>query len=162
MKKIFVLTLALAYALCAGAQQKITLNPDVRHQTMEFFGAADAWSGNFVGKYWADNVKREISDYLFSNEYDASGNPLGIGLTIWRVNLGAGSLEQPGADIYPYQRRAESYKTVDGKGYDWGKCAGHEYFMQAAKDRGCNQFILFSNSPLVQYSLHKSDQRASG
>ena len=152
MKKIFVLTLALAYALCAGAQQKITLNPDVRHQTMEFFGAADAWSGNFVGKYWADNVKREISDYLFSNEYDASGNPLGIGLTIWRVNLGAGSLEQPGADIYPYQRRAESYKTVDGKGYDWGKCAGHEYFMQAAKDRGCNQFILFSNSPLVQYT----------
>ena len=152
MKKIFVLTLALAYALCAGAQQKITLNPDVRHQTMEFFGAADAWSGNFVGKYWADNVKREISDYLFSNEYDASGNPLGIGLTIWRVNLGAGSLEQPGADIYPYQRRAESYKTVDGKGYDWGKCAGHEYFMQAAKDRGCNQFILFSNSPIVQYT----------
>ena len=152
MKKIFVLTLALAYALCAGAQQKVTLNPDVRHQTMEFFGAADAWSGNFVGKYWADNVKREISDYLFSNEYDASGNPLGIGLTIWRVNLGAGSLEQPGADIYPYQRRAESYKTVDGKGYDWGKCAGHEYFMQAAKDRGCNQFILFSNSPLVQYT----------
>ena len=152
MKKIFVLTLALAYALCAGAQQKVTLNPDVRHQTMEFFGAADAWSGNFVGKYWADNVKKEIADYLFSNEYDASGNPLGIGLTIWRVNLGAGTLEQPGADIYPYQRRAESYMTVDGKGYDWGKCAGHEYFMQAAKDRGCNQFILFSNSPLVQYT----------
>lgn len=39
MKKIFVLTLALAYALCAGAQQKVTLNPDVRYQTMEFFGA---------------------------------------------------------------------------------------------------------------------------
>ena len=152
MKKIFVLTLVLAYALCAGAQQKVTLNPDVRHQTMEFFGAADAWSGNFVGKYWADNVKKEIADYLFSNEYDASGNPVGIGLTIWRVNLGAGTLEQPGADIYPYQRRAESYMTVDGKGYDWGKCAGHEYFMQAAKDRGCNQFILFSNSPLVQYT----------
>ena len=152
MKKTTIAILSLLLAVNAGAQQKIVINPDIRHQRMEFFGAADAWSGNFVGKYWADNVKKEIADYLFSNEYDASGNPLGIGLTIWRVNLGAGTLEQPGADIYPYQRRAESYKTVDGKGYDWGKCAGHEYFMQAAKDRGCNQFILFSNSPLVQYT----------
>ena len=152
MKKIFVLTLALAYAICAGAQQKITIDPSARHQTMEFFGAADAWSGNFVGKYWAPERKAEIADWLFSQEVDASGNPVGIGLNIWRVNLGAGTLEQPDADIYPYQRRAESYKTVDGKSYDWGKCAGHEYFMQAAKDRGCNQFILFSNSPLVQYT----------
>ena len=42
--------------------------------------------------------------------------------------------------------------SIDGRSYDWGKCSGHEYFMQAAKDRGCNQFILFSNSPLVHYT----------
>ncbi len=134
------------------AQQKISINPDIQHQTIEFFGAADAWSGNFVGKYWNDVTKRDIADLLFSEEVDAAGNPVGIGLTMWRVNLGAGTLEQPGADIYPYQRRAESYLTLDGRAYDWGKCAGQEYFMQAAKDRGCNQFILFSNSPLVQYT----------
>lgn len=149
---------ALLSAIClfAGgtmmAQQKISINPDIQHQTIEFFGAADAWSGNFVGKYWNDVTKRDIADLLFSEEVDAAGNPVGIGLTMWRVNLGAGTLEQPGADIYPYQRRAESYLSLDGKSYDWGKCAGQEYFMQAAKDRGCNQFILFSNSPLVQYT----------
>lgn len=154
MKKFYTLLLAASMSVCVVAQQKVAVNPDVRHQTIEFFGAADAWSANFVGKLWSDNAKKEIADYLFSQEYDASGNPKGIALTIWRVNLGAGTLEQPGADIYPYQRRAESYKTVDGKSYDWGKCAGHEYFMQAAKDRGCNQFILFSNSPLVQYTLN--------
>ena len=152
MNKTIITILTAFLTVSASAQQKITINPDTRHQTIEFFGAADAWSGNFVGKYWDENRKREIADWLFSQDVDASGNPVGIGLTIWRVNLGAGTLEQPDADIYPYQRRAESYKTVDGKGYDWGKCAGHEYFMQAAKDRGCNQFILFSNSPLVQYT----------
>ena len=131
---------------------KVFINPSNQFQTIEFFGAADAWSGNFVGKYWADNSKSKIADYLFSQEFDASGNPVGIGLTIWRVNLGAGTLEQVGADIYPYQRRAESYLTVDGSNYDWGKCGGHEYFMAAAKERGCNQFILFSNSPLVQHT----------
>ena len=150
--KSVITILAALLTFTSAAQQKITINPDIRHQRMEFFGAADAWSGNFVGKYWAPERKAEIADWLFSQETDPSGNPVGIGLTIWRVNLGAGTLEQPDADIYPYQRRAESYRTVDGKNYDWGKCAGHEYFMQAAKDRGCNQFILFSNSPLVQYT----------
>ena len=154
MKVFGTIALIILTGIGAGAQQKINIDPQTRHQTMEFFGAADAWSGNFVGKYWSENSKTEIADYLFSQEYDASGNPVGIGLSIWRVNLGAGTLEQPGADIYPYQRRAESYMTVDGKGYDWGKCAGHEYFMQAAKERGCNQFILFSNSPLVQYTFN--------
>ena len=136
------------------AQTKVTITPETRHQTIEFFGAADAWSGNFVGKYWSDSRKNEIADYLFSQNLDASGNPVGIGLSIWRVNLGAGTLEQSKADIYPHQRRAESYLTIDGNGYDWGKCSGQEFFMQAAKDRGCNQFILFSNSPLVQYTLN--------
>lgn len=136
------------------AQQKIAINPDVQHQTIEFFGAADAWSGHFVGEYWSDIAKRDIADLLFSEEIDAAGNPVGIGLTMWRVNLGAGTLEQSGADINPYQRRAESYLSLDGKSYDWGKCVGQEYFMQAAKARGCNQFILFSNSPLVQYTLN--------
>lgn len=154
MRKILFTIASLVSCVALMAQQRVTINPDVSYQTIEFFGAADAWCGNFVGKYWGEVPKREIADYLFSQEMDAAGNPVGIGLSIWRVNLGAGTLEQPGADIMPYQRRAESYLTVDGKSYDWSKCAGNEYFMQAAKERGCNQFILFSNSPLVQLTLN--------
>ena len=150
MKRNLLFALLLCATTSLSAQQKISINPEKQYQTIEFFGAADAWSGNFVGKYWGEVPKRDIADLLFSQQTDAAGNPVGIGLTMWRVNLGAGTLEQAEADIYPYQRRAESYKTIDGKSYDWGKCAGQEYFMQAAKDRGCNQFILFSNSPLVQ------------
>ena len=150
MKRNLLFALLLCATTSLSAQQKISINPEKQYQTIEFFGAADAWSGNFVGKYWGEVPKRDIADLLFSQQTDAAGNPVGIGLTMWRVNLGAGTLEQAEADIYPYQRRAESYKTIDGKNYDWGKCSGQEYFMQAAKDRGCNQFILFSNSPLVQ------------
>lgn len=144
----------LTFSSSIFAQQAVTISPEQTHQVIEFFGAADAWSGNFVGKLWSDNCKKLISDYLFSQETDVSGNPVGIGLSIWRVNLGAGTLEQPGADIIPYQRRAEAYLNIDGNGYDWGKCAGQEYFMEEAKKRGCNQFILFSNSPLVHYTFN--------
>ena len=156
MKRLVFLAVLTCLAVSAAAGpnevKKVKIDPQQRFQTIEFFGAADAWSGNFVGKYWAENSKKKIADYLFSQETDPSGNPVGIGLSIWRVNLGAGTLEQAGADIYPYQRRAESYLSLDGNSYDWGKCAGNEYFMDAAKERGCNQFILFSNSPLVQYT----------
>lgn len=160
MSNILICAL-LGLSLISTAQTKIVITPETKHQTIEFFGAADAWSVNFVGKYWDEYRKNEIADYLFSQETDASGNPIGIGLSIWRVNLGAGTLEQPGADIFPQHRRAESYMTLDGKGYDWGKCSGQEYFMQAAKERGCNQFILFSNSPLVQYTLNGKGYSAS-
>lgn len=154
MKYTFSILVSMLLAASVSAQQNVVVNPDAKHQTIEFFGAADAWSGNFVGKLWSNEARNKVADYLFSQEYDASGNPVGIGLSIWRVNLGGGTLEQVGADIWPYQRRAESYLSLDGKSYDWGKCSGNEWFMQAAKERGCNQFILFSNSPLVQYTLN--------
>src|SRR5690606_36786725 len=39
-----------------------------------------------------------------------------------------------------------------GKTYDWTKSAGQQYFMQKAIEYGCNSFLLFSNSPPVQYT----------
>ena len=59
MKQFNLIILAALLTVSAFAQQKITINPDTRHQTIEFFGAADAWSCNFVGKYWDENRKRE-------------------------------------------------------------------------------------------------------
>ena len=145
----------LSAIVVAEAQSlTLTINPYDKKQTIECWGAADAWSGNFVGKYWSETARQQIADLLFSQEYDESGNPKGAGLSVWRVNLGAGTLESPKCDIFPYHRRAECYLTLDGKNYDWGKCAGHEYWMDAAAKRGCNNFILFSNSPLVHYTLN--------
>ena len=163
MKKIISL-LALLSVVCATEAQSLAvqINPSESKQTIEYFAAADAWSGDFVGKYWSETSKQKIADLLFSQEYDENGNPKGAGLSAWRVNLGGGTLEAPNADIFPYQRRAESYLTVDGKNYDWGKCAGHEYWMAEAVKRGSNYFILFSNTPPVQYTLNGKGYSADG
>ena len=106
---------------CFGQVKHISVNPSKTFQVIDNFAASDAWSGNFVGKYWSDTAKQQIAEWLFSTEYDATGSPKGIGLSLWRVNVGAGTLEQADADIMPLQRRAESFLTVDGKDYDWGK-----------------------------------------
>src|SRR5688572_30506992 len=73
---------------------ELSVNLDMNLQTMESFGASDAWQGNFIGKNWPLDKRNKMADLLFSRELDAEGNPKGIGLSLWRFNLGAGSTEQ--------------------------------------------------------------------
>ena len=143
----------LAQSLWA-ADRVVKVDPMRVFQTMDHFTASDAWSGALVGRYWAEPERKQIAEWLFSQELDASGDPKGIGLSLWRVNTGAGTWEQADCDIQPLQRRVESFKTIDGQHYDWGKCAGQRYFMEQAKAMGCNSFLLFSNSPLVQWTAN--------
>lgn len=138
-----------------GQVRQILINPAQTYQKIDHFTASDAWSGNFVGQYWDTTQKEQIAQWLFSQDFDETGSPVGIGLSMWRVNLGAGTLEQDHADIVPFQRRAESFLTKDGKSYDWGKCAGQQYFMQKATEYGCNNFLLFSNSPPIPYTKNR-------
>lgn len=138
----------------------VSVDPTVKYQTIRGFGASDCWSPNYVGKYWT-NHRDAITELLFSSEI-VDGQPKGIGLSQWRVNLGAGSAEQGDASgIEDESRRAESYMTENGT-YDWNKCEGQRYFMNRAKEMGVPDFILFSNSPLVQYTKNGKGFSNSG
>jgi O-glycosyl hydrolase len=117
-------------------------------QTIANFAASDAWAGQFVG-LWPAAKKEAIADLLFSTEAGPGGQPKGIGLSMWRVNLGAGSAEQGEASgIKDEWRRAESFLTPAGT-YDWNRLAGQRWLMAAAQKRGVQQFLGFLNSPPV-------------
>jgi O-glycosyl hydrolase len=118
-------------------------------QTIQNFGASDCWGIKFIGKNWPLNKRNEIADLLFSKDFDADGNPKGIGLSLWRINVGAGSFEQ-GTDskIVSEWRREECFQDASGK-YDWTKQAGNRWFAKAAKDRGVENLLLFSISAPV-------------
>lgn len=128
----------------------VTIDAGRTYQVMNGFGASDCWTPAFVGSSWTGS-RDAISKLLFSSEI-VNGQPQGIGLSFWRVNLGGGSMEQ-GAEsgITQTSRRAESYLTDSGT-LDWTKCEGQRYFMKRASEWGCNNFILFSNTPPVQYT----------
>ena len=127
----------------------LNVNLDANLQTMESFGASDAWQCNFIGKNWPSDKRNHIADLLFSKEVDAEGNPKGIGLSLWRFNLGAGSSEQGDAsDIGDEWRRTECF-TADGATYDMNKQAGQIWFMKAAKERGVEKLLAFANSAPV-------------
>lgn len=129
--------------------RELNVNLDMNLQTMESFGASDAWRCQFIGKNWPIAKRNQIADLLFSKEVDVDGNPKGIGLSMWRFNVGAGSSEQGSAsDISDEWRRAECF-TKDGVSYDMNKQAGQIWFMKAAKERGVEKLLAFANSAPV-------------
>jgi O-glycosyl hydrolase len=172
-KPLFVLSFLLSITACAGSDPidktqpetpaviTISIDPSKTYQTIAHFGASDAWSCQFVGN-WPDSKRNGIADLLFSRDTVASGQPKGIGLSLWRFNIGAGTAEQGAASgIRDEWRRAESFLNNDGT-YNWDKQAGQVWFLKAAKERGVNEFLAFPNSPPVQFTTNQKGYADNG
>lgn len=162
--RIFLLS-AIITTVSAGAQSPVNLliryNPAVTYQTISNFAASDAWGAQYAGN-WPDEKRNAMADWLFSMDTFPNGNPKGIGLSMWRFNLGAGSTEQgDSSGIKDPWRRAPSYplknstkKTTELEGQLW--------FLQAAKKRGVNQFLAFYNSPPAWLTINGKAFATSG
>jgi O-glycosyl hydrolase len=158
-RRQFVLALLLLYNSVVVAQHApatitLTIDANKTFQTIDNFGASDCWSGQFVGN-WPDEKKNAMADWLFSLDTTANGDPKGIGLSMWRFNIGAGSSQQGGASgIRDEWRRAESFLETDGS-YNWNRQSAQQWFLLAAKERGVRQFLAFYNSPPVQFTKNQ-------
>lgn len=141
VKRLASLALAAAIALGTSAvsawaaDHADVVDVNVKHQVIENFGASDCWTMQIAGK-WSDENKNKIADLLFSQEK-------GIGLSLWRFNVGAGKQQ---VSISDPLRTAETFEVAEGK-YDWTKQGPEQWFLKAAKDRGVGQFLAFANSP---------------
>ncbi len=115
-----------------GVVDTIIIDPSVEYQSMDGFGASDAWRCQFVGVNWPLEKREGMADLLFSQELKDDGSPKGIGLSIWRFCIGAGSAEQgTNSGIDHEWRRAECFLNSDGS-YDWSKQMGQQWFLEAA------------------------------
>jgi len=133
---------------------KIQINLKVNHQIIRHFGASDAWACQFVGN-WPDAKKNAIADLLFSRDTLPEGNLKGIGLSLWRFNLGAGTTEQGDASgIRDDWRRTETFRNKDGS-YNWAKQGGQLWFMKAARERGVREFLIFPNTPPTHLTVNQ-------
>lgn len=159
-----LIAIAAGLSISSTAQTKqvtLNINPTKTYQTIDNFGASDDWSCQFVGN-WPDDKKNKMADLLFSNENNADGSPKGIGLSMWRFNIGAGSAEQgTSSGIRDEWRRAESFLNIDGT-YNWQKQAGQVWFLKAAKKRGVPQFLGFTISPPVQFTVNGKAYASKG
>jgi O-glycosyl hydrolase len=113
------------------AGETIDLDYNVVHQQIDGFGASGAWWAQDVGGW--DNLS-DIMDLL----YDSNK---GIGLNIYRYNIGAGG---PAIADDPW-RKAETIEVSPGV-YDLGRDSNAIKAMKEAAKRGAS-IELFANSP---------------
>lgn len=124
---------------------KITINPQKKFQRYEGIGASGAWWAQIVGGW--DNVdengeeiRNVVSRLLYSKEN-------GIGMNIYRYNIGGGSAHSGNGEYSDFARRTESFDVGEGK-YDFSRDTNAVYMMKQAVNDGAEEVILFVNSPV--------------
>lgn len=124
---------------------KFIIDSSKVYQTFEGFGASGAWWAQVVGDWnHIDDasglpVNKRIADLLY-------GNKDGIGLRIYRYNLGGGS-KNSGSSVFSNKNRmAESFEGQNGS-YDWSRDKNAVNMMQLCVESGAEEVIIFSNSP---------------
>ncbi len=162
----YLLIFFLLFPILVSAQKtkpiQIKIYPDEKYQVIDGFGASDAWRIQFVGKNWTLAKREKIADLLFSKEFDKLGKPKGIGLSIWRFNITAGTTEQgDSSGINNPWRRGECFLNADGT-YNWSKQAGQQWFLKAAKERGVEKLLAFPNAPPVHISNNGKGYASAG
>ncbi|UOB17769.1 glycoside hydrolase [Abyssalbus ytuae] len=146
-----------------NGKDKVVLQIDKNqvYQTIDNFGASDAWSCQFIGQ-WPMEKREKIADLLFSQDFKNDGSAVGIGLSLWRFNIGAGSAGQGEAsEISDEWRRAESFLQSNGT-YDWEKQKGQVWFANAAKSGGVQKLLAFTNSPPVHFTKNNKAYSSDG
>lgn len=118
----------------------LKLDSSIKYQEIEGFGASGAWWSQDIGG-WPDEKRSKILDLLFDKEK-------GIGLNIYRYNVGAGE----GHSIQDAWRKSESFEVSKGK-YDWSKDANAVKVMKEAVNRGVNNIVFFANSPTARMTV---------
>ena len=124
---------------------KIQIDSNKKFQTYEGIGASGAWWAQIVGGWDnkdenGEEIRNVISRLLFSKTD-------GIGMNIYRYNIGGGSAHRGNGEYSDFARRTESFDTADG-GYDFSRDKNAVYMMRQAVRDGAQEVILFVNSPI--------------
>jgi O-glycosyl hydrolase len=127
--------LLLFASLAAAAEHNDVIDLSIQHQEIDNFGASDCWTFQRLGG-WSQANKNRIADLLFTTDK-------GIGLSLWRFNIGGGINRTSIRDPW---RTAETFEVGEGQ-YDWTRQAAERWFARAARDRGVPYLLAFVNSP---------------
>ncbi len=124
---------------------KIAINPNNKYQIFERIGASGAWWAQIVGGWdhidpkSGKTVRDRISELLYNKE-------TGIGMGIYRYNIGAGSKHSGKGEYSMPARSTECFEISNGQ-YDWSRDKNAVYMMRQAVKDGADEVIFFVNSP---------------
>ena len=133
---------------------KITIKKDKTLNELEGFGASACWWAQYCGNSEFDE---EITKLLYSKE--------GLGLNIFRYNIGAGEVDNSQSTIWNPWRKTESFYVLDEETgeykYDFTRDANAQKILDLALSYGTvDTVVLFANSP--HFSMTISGKASGG
>ncbi len=134
---------------------RIKINKLSREQEITGWGTSGCWWAQKLGEC---DTAEEVTKLIFSKE--------GLGLNIYRYNIGGGERDNPNTRLDPNSSRStESFLVWDEEAgewvYDWNKDAAAQKVLQMALSYGCvDTVVMFANSP--HYSMCVSGQASGG
>ncbi len=159
MLKIISLLLAIIqfcfmWCISLTGRHQILIDRTEKYQTFEEFGTSSCW--------WAQTIDDEkMADEIAKKLYDEDE---GLGLKIFRYNIGGGEADNPDCRIWDTSRRTESFyvlnEETDEYEYDFTRDKNARRMLDLAVKYGAEKVILFCNSP--HFSMTKSGHASGG
>ncbi len=124
------------------------------YQQFDGWGTSGAWWAQYVGNTAIDD---EVARLLFDDDE-------GLGLDIYRYNIGGGEKENSNSRIWGDWTKTESFYVYNEQtgqyDYDFNRDANACKMMDLAVQNGATGIVLFCNSP--HYSMTVSGQASGG
>lgn len=163
LKRLFCLLLSLLDMLVIynggsgnfmqKADVAVTVNPYITYQTVHGFGTSACWWAQLTGD---SAYSEEAAAALYSKD--------GLGLNIYRYNIGGGSKDNPDSRISGSRATESFYFYNENTGeyeYDFTRDAAAQAMLEKCLSYGCiDTVVLFANSP--HYSMTVSGQATGG
>ncbi len=152
---LFVMSTIVGWFNIKPESIMLKLDTIFTQQEITGWGTSAAWWAQVAGN---SEKAEDYAKLLYSEE--------GLGLNIYRYNVGAGEKDNPDSRLWKDSWRAtESFLVYDEETgeykYDWTKDAGAQKMLDLCLSYGCiDTVVLFANSP--HYSMCVSGQASGG
>ena len=137
-----------------GKTRTVGVNKYVSYRQFEGFGTSSAWWSQTIDD---EETARKIAKLLYDKEE-------GLGLDIYRFNIGGGEADNPDCRIWDRTRRTESFYYLNEDSqkweFDFSRDSNAVRMMKLAVEYGASEVILFCNSP--HYSMTVSGHASGG
>ncbi len=152
---LYIMSTVAGWFGVTADKTKISIDTLSCEQEITGWGTSACWWAQKLGD--ADTAE-EVTKLIFSEE--------GLGLNVYRYNIGGGSKDNPDSRLDPNSSRAtESFLVYNDETgeyeYDWNKDAAAQKILNMALSYGCvDTVVMFANSP--HYSMCVSGQASGG
>ncbi len=148
-----IIQFCLMWCSSLAGRHEILVDKTKKYQTFEDFGTSSCWWAQTIDD---EHLADEIAKRLYSEE--------GLGLKIFRYNIGGGEADNPDTRIWDTSRRTESFYVLNEETgeyeYDFTRDENARRMLDLAVEYGAEKVILFCNSP--HFSMTKSGHASGG